>query len=719
MNIKAAIQSSIFVLLACGSAHAAVVWSDEFNEATIDKETWGYDYGGGGFGNGQLEFCTARSENVYIENGSLILEARDETFTGAGVTREFTSARVNTQGRFAFKYGTLEARIQLPDTADGLWPAFWMLGNNFPGVAWPNCGEIDILESGAEAGILAGTQNELINCAIHYSNAADEYEFNAEWINTSDVIPGLTDLSADYHLYKVDWTPTDLTFYIDDVQFATWDISAPHFAEYHQPHFPILNVAIGGWNYVKINEPSGITAPFPAQMKIDWIRLEDNGDTEIFLGADTAETGAFGIFTETTPVDTALVFGDDTSTNWPYSDEAAVYPWADTMTFAAAQTEASEGTEGWTLDVESVGWCGMGVLLPNFRNMENYSDGFLHVDIKTTSTDLYEFGIESARGQQAWLPVGDETTEFGFARDGNWHTVNIPLNRFANTDFNTVSQIFMLLSAASTGGTTLSLDNIWWEPSVPRPTPTGGSFGVYTETAANKNAGEFVLGVDGEFFIWADTLVPGTQDPDEGTESISLQSAPALSWFGAAFTADVKYDLSAFDNPNGKLNFSMKTSSSVPFQIGMKSGNQDGVGQKWIDFVAGSDPYGFLRDGAWHEIEIPVSNLVADVDFSQMSQLFEILGTDGPITDIELDNIYYSGGLANETNVVSAIIQDGVGISWPSTDGSTYTVQWTDSLTNASWNSISPTVEGDWTTQTVFDPFGLDAARFYQVLETP
>ena len=277
----------------------------------------------------------------------------------------------------------------------------------------------------------------------------------------------------------------------------------------------------------------------------------------------------------------------------------------------------------------------------------------------------------------------------------------------------------MLLCTASTGGTTLSLDNIWWEPSVPRPMPAGGSFGVYTETAANKSAGEFTLGADGDFFVWADTLDPAAESPYEGSSSLSFQSAAGLSWFGAAFTADVKYDLSAFDNPNGKLNFSMKTSSSVPFQIGVKSGNLDGVGQKWINFVSGSDPYGFLRDGAWHEIEIPMSNLVADVDFSQMSQLFEILGTDGAISDIELDNIYYSGGLANETNVVPAIIQDGVGISWPSTDGSTYTVQWTDNLSSNVWNNLGPTVDGDWTTQTVFDPFGTNSSRFYQVLETP
>jgi hypothetical protein len=104
-----------------------------------------------------------------------------------------------------------------------------------------------------------------------------------------------------------------------------------------------------------------------------------------------------------------------------------------------------------------------------------------------------------------------------------------------------------------------------------------------------------------------------------------------------------------------------------------------------------------------------------------MSQLFQILGTDGAISDIELDDIYFSGGVAPQTNVVASIIvQDGVGISWPSTDGSIYTVQWTDELgTNTSWNSLSETVEGDWTTVTVFDPFGVYSNKFYHVIEQP
>ena len=78
--------------------------------------------------------------------------------------------------------------------------------------------------------------------------------------------------------------------------------------------------------------------------------------------------------------------------------------------------------------------------------------------------------------------------------------------------------------------------------------------------------------------------------------------------------------------------------------VGMKSGNMDGVGQKWITFQAGSDPYGFVRDGQWHTVEVPVSDLGPELDFSEVSQLFQILGTSGPIPSIELDDIYFAGG---------------------------------------------------------------------------
>jgi beta-glucanase (GH16 family) len=648
--MKNLLSLSVVFLLVSSTVYSAVVWSDEFDGPNIDTNTWTWDVGTGvdGWGNGQLEYNTARRENSYIDNGSLVLEARRENYGNNVPQNQFTSARMLTQGRFAFKYGTLEARIQLPDTADGLWPAFWLLGNNFPGIAWPDCGEVDILEAGSEAGIIEGTQNERINCAIHFADAADEYGMADSWINASDLIPGLTDLSADYHRYKVEWTPTYLRFYLDDVQFGEWDITPDYLAEFHQPAFPIINIAIGGWNYVKITDPAGITAPFPAQMKVDWIRLEEiPGITEVYLGDDVQESGVFGVFTETTPVDGSLVYGDDTAPGWPYSDEAAVYPWEDTAAFSATPVTPSEGTECWTLDVGAVGWFGMGVFLPNFRNMTNYSDGYLHFDIQTTLTDTLKVGVQSSRGGQFWLPMGDETTEFGFARDGNWHSIIVPLNRFANTDFKTIHQIFMLMADTVSASTTVSIDNIYWEPSVAQPTPENGNFGVYTETAANKDAGEFGLGVDGDFFVWENTLNPVTQTPYEGAESMSFTSA-GLGWFGMAFTPNVKYNLTAFRYPESKMRFAMKTSSITTFQVGMKSGNIDGVGQKWITFANGSDPYGFVRDGNWHVVEIPMSDFTTEVDLSEVSQLFQILGT-AEISNIEFDDVYFTGGGAAET----------------------------------------------------------------------
>ena len=114
--MKKAFLNLTILLFVCGSVHSAVVWSDEFEGPYIDTDTWIWDVGGWGFGNGQLEYDTSRSKNSYIENGNLVIAAFREDYFG----NSFTSARLQTQGRFAFKYGTLEARIKFTDTATGL-----------------------------------------------------------------------------------------------------------------------------------------------------------------------------------------------------------------------------------------------------------------------------------------------------------------------------------------------------------------------------------------------------------------------------------------------------------------------------------------------------------------------------------------------------------------------------------------------------------------------
>jgi beta-glucanase (GH16 family) len=612
-----------------------VLWSDEFNGDAIDPGTWTYDVGGGGFGNGQFEFDTARHENSYVTNGTLVIEARRESYFG----NPFTSARMLTQGRFAFKYGDLEARIKLPNTANGLWPAFWMMGNNAGAIVWPDCGELDIVEMGSKAGIDQGVQQELINCALHYSNASDAYTNYVAWYTAA------VDLTLDYHRYKMSWTPSDITFYLDDVQIGSMDISADYLSEFHQPMFPILNIAVGGYNpsYTGVYSPAGVTATMPARMYVDWIRVTDNGYTQLYFGDENAETANFGVYTDTTPVNHSLAYDTGSEPGFEYGTNAALYIWHN-MT-AVSPTSTSEGPNAWSFDIAGGDWFGTGVFLPNFRNMKNYSDGYLHVDLKTTSAVALQVGIKSCRGGEFWLPVGNETAEFGFARDGQWHSLKIPLNRFANTDFRTMSQMFMISSVGNApSALNLSIDNVWWEPSGARMTPENGDFGVYTETASHKSAGAFALGVQGDFFVWANTLVPIAQHPYEGSQDISLQSAPGLTWFGMAFTPNVKYNLTAFRYPGCILEFAMKTSSTATFVLGMKSGNIDGVGQKWITFQAGSDPYGFVRDGQWHVVQIPMSDFAPEVDLSAVSQFFEILSTTSAITDIELDDIHFTNG---------------------------------------------------------------------------
>ncbi len=142
-NPSAAIQAQVT------NNPSGVVWSTDFSSGVIDPGTWTYDVGGSGWGNGQLEYDTAQHQNTYITNGDLVIEADRTNYWG----NSFTSARMLTQGRFAFKYGNLEARIKVPNTANGLWPAFWMMGNNSGAIVWPNCGELDVMELGSAAGI--------------------------------------------------------------------------------------------------------------------------------------------------------------------------------------------------------------------------------------------------------------------------------------------------------------------------------------------------------------------------------------------------------------------------------------------------------------------------------------------------------------------------------------------------------------------------------------
>jgi len=265
-----------FLLLSVANrASAQVIWSDEFNSGSApNSAVWSYDTGSGGWGNSELQTYTSNPANVRVEGGNLIITAVETILKGN--RKSYTSARINTRDKFTFKYGTIEARIKVPNLANGLWPAFWTLGNNYPTVGWPDCGELDIMEMGYADAITAGVVNRRVGSAAHW-------DYNNSYAGYGLTYDAPSDLAGSFHLFRMEWTPTLISTYVDSHLIWQFDISNPsNFGgeEFHQPHFITLNLAVGG-SLTGITSSSGITAPFPAEMVVDYIRISDNGYTEL------------------------------------------------------------------------------------------------------------------------------------------------------------------------------------------------------------------------------------------------------------------------------------------------------------------------------------------------------------------------------------------------------------------------------------------------------
>ena len=234
-----------------------LVWSDEFTGSTINSANWSFETGGGGWGNNELENYTNRPENARISNGVLVIEARRESFGGSA----YTSARMKTQGKQSFGINTwVEARIDAPE-GQGIWPAFWMLGNSISTVGWPSCGEIDIME-------IQG-QNPAKNFGtIHW---ADQ---NGNHASFGGIFNSSSSLTAGFHTYAISRTASSIKWYVDRVQYAEANISGGinSTSEFQGPFFILLNVAVGG-NFV--GSPDGTTV-FPQQRQVDWVRVWGN-----------------------------------------------------------------------------------------------------------------------------------------------------------------------------------------------------------------------------------------------------------------------------------------------------------------------------------------------------------------------------------------------------------------------------------------------------------
>ncbi len=248
---------------ALGAAEPTLLWSDEFNQpagAAPDPAKWVYDLGGGGWGNKELETYTDSRENSFVTtdpgalDGHALAIRAVKTASGG-----FTSARLKTLGKFAVTYGRIEARLKLT-RGRGVWPAFWMLGNDFPKVSWPACGEIDIMEQlGHEPGRTHGT--------LHGPGYAGEKGPSAAFD-----LPGGASLSDAFHVFAVDWAPDKIEWSLDGTVYfrrTPADLPAGTRWVFDAPAFLLLNVAIGGnWP----GNPDAATT-FPQTLLVDYVRV--------------------------------------------------------------------------------------------------------------------------------------------------------------------------------------------------------------------------------------------------------------------------------------------------------------------------------------------------------------------------------------------------------------------------------------------------------------
>lgn len=268
LSILVAVVLTVF-LSACPITYASnptvwtLVWSDEFDGASgspVDSSKWSFDIGGNGWGNNELETYTSRTANSHVDGGRLLIKALKETFTGPdSITRNYTSARLLTKNKFSQTYGRFEARIKVP-YGQGIWPAFWMLGDNINTAGWPNCGEIDIMENiGKEPSIVHGTLH-----GPGYSGGSA--------VSASYTLPSGQKLSDDFHTFAVEWEPNVVRHYFDGLLYKTRtpaDLPPGTSWVFDHPFFIILNVAVGGgWP----GNPDATTV-FPQQMQVDYVRV--------------------------------------------------------------------------------------------------------------------------------------------------------------------------------------------------------------------------------------------------------------------------------------------------------------------------------------------------------------------------------------------------------------------------------------------------------------
>ena len=230
-----------------------LVWEEEFDGSSLDLSVWNYETGASGWGNNESQYYRSGNKNAELDQGYLRITAKEETHLGA----PYTSARLTTQGKESFQYGRIDIRAKVP-YGQGVWPALWMLGDNFGSAGWPTCGEIDIMELiGGD-----GYNDRTVYGTAHWSNNGSHAEYGG---NRS--LPLGEKFNDEFHVFSIVWNSSSIKWYLDNSLYHTMNTAS--LTAFQNKFFFILNIAVeGNWP-----GPVGPSTQFPQYMLVDYIRV--------------------------------------------------------------------------------------------------------------------------------------------------------------------------------------------------------------------------------------------------------------------------------------------------------------------------------------------------------------------------------------------------------------------------------------------------------------
>ncbi len=505
------------------------VFADEFNGTALDTRVWNTESNGDGGGNQELQYYLP--SNVSVANGHLVITARRQSYGG----KSFTSGRINTMGKVAFKHGMVQASIKLPRTANGLWPAFWLMGNDLnSGTSWPYCGEIDVLEAGGSQGITEGTQERFFVSALHWG----PYQNGQHPMYSRTTTASYSLQDGQFHTYTMMWDQQKISMYLDDDTEPYFEMNINDTSQqnsagnyFHKQFFLLLNVAVGG-NIPGILDPGGITALNGGEqtMEVDYVRVYQKADEKNYFTPDgsegddgpgeieedtTTQLGRYGslsldesgssTFDFTNATDFVVIgasqgvidqMGDRVRADYSVDDENNfLYIWEKTYT-----AKPSEGVNSFGLEeeynrfiVNSVGWSGLGYASTGGTGAGKDlsmldEDGYiLHFAMRGTDplmhtahavyvgSAAFTIGASPFNDNGKALPVlGD------FKRDGRWCSFDIPVSVLKSlsdplyTDASNRKDNVLYFLSGGIAGAELQFDNVFFykNPQVDTEPPT-------------------------------------------------------------------------------------------------------------------------------------------------------------------------------------------------------------------------------------------------------